>query len=106
MGRQSEEKKGPFRFILNSSEAIATNMYLMIYPTGVAAQALDSGHITLEELFDALLTIDDQSFINGGRVYGGGLRKIEPKELGTIDASNIANLLPNYQKKRQLQFSF
>lgn len=37
-----------------------------------------------------------------GRVYGGGLHKLEPKELANVDASAIAALLPGYERGVEL----
>ena len=45
-------------------------------------------------VFEALREIDTESFIREGRVYGGGLYKMEPKELANVPADAIAALLP------------
>lgn len=93
MGRTSSSSKAPFRFILNRSAAIATNSYLMLYPIGGLATAIEDRKVTLEEVFEALNHLPAAEMINGGRVYGGGLRKIEPRELAALDASAVAQLL-------------
>jgi hypothetical protein len=40
-------------------------------------------------VFEALKTIDTDSFVGEGRVYGGGLFKMEPRELAAIPADFI-----------------
>lgn len=96
MGRGTIKIDRPFRFILNRSQAITSNMFLMLYPIGPLADALDRGETTLEAVFEALLSITAEELLAGGRVYGGGLRKIEPRELAAMDAHVIADLLPNF----------
>lgn len=97
MGRSRDVEAKPFRFILNKSKAIATNGYLMIYPIGPLQAALDRELTTLEDIHEVLLSITADDLRDGGRVYGGGLHKVEPKELAAMDASAIASLIPGYE---------
>ena len=73
-------------------------MYLMLYPIGVLAEALSSGEVSLDEVHGAMGLLTGDQLRDGGRVYGGGLHKMEPKELAALDASSIAALLSNYQR--------
>ena len=94
LGRGKSGEERPFRFIANYSEAVATNLYLMLYPIGALNLALRSGDVALGTVFEALKSISSEDLLQGGRVYGGGLRKIEPRELAQMDASALAELLP------------
>lgn len=40
--------------------------------------------------------------LDEGRVYGGGLHKLEPKELANVDATAIAALLPGFERGVEL----
>ena len=93
MGR-GVEKDRPFRFILNRSRAVATNMYLMLYPRKVLAEYLDQDPVNLETVHEALLALTAEELRRGGRVYGGGLHKIEPKELASLPAHGLVALAP------------
>ncbi len=88
MGRPGNGRK-PFRFIWNRSNATATNLYLMLYPKGMLAATLAERPELSLKVFEALQAIDADRFMKAGRVYGGGLYKIEPKELGRLPAVGI-----------------
>jgi len=85
MGR-SRNGKHPFRFIWNRSQATAHNVYLMLYPKGPLRDVLKERPELEAEVFDKLQNISPELFISEGRVYGGGLHKVEPKELANVPA--------------------
>ena len=41
------------------------------------------------QLFEALKSIPPEQLLSEGRVYGGGLQKVEPKELAQVSASTV-----------------
>lgn len=83
MGR-GRKGAAPFRFILNKSRVIANNSFLMLYPTKKLNDALVAGEVTPETLLSTLSSINPDVLESGGRKYGGGLKKIEPRELGEV----------------------
>ena len=87
MGRNRER---PFRFIWNRSRATAANVYLLLYPKQLIARKLTE---KAKEVFEALRAIHPEHFFNEGRVYGGGLYKMEPAELMRLPADRIAQVL-------------
>ena len=100
MGR-SETNHRMFRFILNTSRAITTNVYLMLYPKPQYANCLKDDGV-LVEIWRKLNTIPTETLSRNGRFYGGGLRKMEPNELMRIPVNNIASLLSSHSSCRQL----
>lgn len=89
LGR-SDHAGRPFRFLLNRSQATATNVYLMLYPQPLLAQKLASDPKIIRSLWEALNAISPGTLLGNGRVYGGGLHKLEPRELGNVPADDLA----------------
>ncbi len=92
MGRSGNGRK-PFRFLWNKSQATAPNVYLLLYPKGPLQALLTHEPLLYQKLFDALQSLDTDDIRGGGRVYGGGLFKMEPKELANIPADFLTNAL-------------
>jgi len=93
MGRQDTGRGRPFRFILNWSRATATNVYLMLYPNLSLSKALLDQPELLKQVWQSLDRISDEVLMGEGRVYGGGLHKLEPKELGNALAGQVVEIL-------------
>lgn len=92
MGRGSKNQT-PLYFLWNKSDAIATNTYLMLYPSKALERLLNEQPDLLEKTFSLLKEIEFQDLSINGRVYGGGLHKIEPKEFLNVRLSSFPSWL-------------
>lgn len=92
MGRKQNGRK-PFRFLWNKSQATAPNVYLLLYPRGILQEALTRDPSLYAVVFAALQSLDTETITGNGRVYGGGLYKLEPKELANIPAGFLVRKL-------------
>jgi hypothetical protein len=88
MGRSGEARK-PFRVIWNKSAATAANVYLLLYPKGALKRVLEDRPELNRVVFEHLRSIDTGQLLSEGRVYGGGLHKMEPKELARVPAAAL-----------------
>jgi predicted RNA methylase len=84
MGRGNKVTGKPFRFILNHSKATAANVFLMMYPKLDLFNNRTNDSASITSVWQQLNSLSCNEIIDEGRVYGGGLYKIEPKELGNI----------------------
>ncbi len=106
LGRSDAKSGRPFRFILNDSKATAANVYLLLYPKPVLARAISRDRSLLRRVWEALNNLSPGSIVGEGRVYGGGLHKLEPKELGNVDAAPIVDTVPELRiQSRPIQSS-
>ena len=93
IGRTDKNGKKPFRFILNRTQAIVTNSYLILYPKPHLEKKIEQHEELSERLIEALNNITGRALLDEGRVYGGGMHKLEPKELANVSAAEIGNIL-------------
>ena len=101
MGRNNTSNR-LFRFILNTSQAVTTNVYLLLYPKPQYAHCLKDEKM-LSEIWNELNMIPCEILSHSGRFYGGGLRKMEPKELMSTPANRIASLFNAHSTSQQLE---
>jgi hypothetical protein len=94
MGRQGIENAKPFRFILNHSNATAANVYLLLYPKPPLKKMIKERPELLKMIWQDLNQIPAETLIGEGRVYGGGLHKMEPRELANASAEGVLTFLP------------
>ena len=102
MGRGSDDKQ-PFRFIWNRSKAIGTNLYLMLNPQNGLATMLRRYPARAEAVHALLGQVTGHELRGEGRIYGGGLNKIEPSELARVSAASFVELWPELRSDMQLQ---
>jgi hypothetical protein len=87
--------------MLNHSKATAANVYLLLYPKGTLANILKGNSNLLRTVWNALSSIKPEMIQDEGRLYGGGLHKIEPKELANVSADVILDAIPDAATIRQ-----
>lgn len=83
MGRGSNGAP-PLKFIWNKSQAIATNTYLMLYPLPSLTEVLSKYPRRAKDVFSLLKETANETVTAHSRIHAGGLRKIEPRELGNV----------------------
>ncbi len=92
LGRSNTKSGKPFRFILNRSRATITNVYLALYPKEPLAKTVETCPKTGRHVWEILNKICPQTMLAEGRVYGGGLHKLEPKELANVPVPELAEI--------------
>jgi len=105
LGRSNTRNGRPFRFILNESRATVANVYLSMYPKAQLIRMLDNDSHLIRKIWERLNRIAPSELLGESRVYGGGLHKLEPRELGSVKASFIIDLFPHFsitKKHKQL----
>ena len=65
----------------------------MLYPKARVEAALREGTL-LRDVWQTLSRISAETLIGVGRVYGGGLHKLEPPELANAPAGEVLDVLP------------
>lgn len=100
MGRASGKSDTPIRFYLNLSDALVTNVYLHLYPQSALMRLLAGNRERLIELLGALNRISMADVVQNGRSYGGGLHKVEPKELIAMPLLYPPDWLHNLNEKQ------
>lgn len=98
LGRGDTARGRPFRFILNNSRATVANVYLAMYPSSLLAGTLARDHSLIRRIWEALNEITPEQLLGEGRVYGGGLHKLEPKELANVPVRQLVELIPRAER--------
>ena len=88
LGRGANGRR-PFRFILNHSNATAANVYHLLYPLPGLQAAVEQDESLLRAIWAHLNNVDVAVLTRESRVYGGGLHKLEPRELSQVSLEGI-----------------
>jgi hypothetical protein len=77
----------------------------LLYPKGELKAALKQNPPLHQTVFSAIESLDTGNITGNGRVYGGGLFKMEPKELASIPAQFILDAIAPSRSKKPRQRS-
>jgi len=101
MGKAHDDKPA-IRFILNRSDAIATNTYLLMYPNPLLRTLLKKSPDMELAIFEALKNSSWNSIEEFTRSHAGGLSKIEPRELEEVWLGPLPKQIVETATKRLL----
>lgn len=104
MGRTSQRSDTPIRFFRNRSCAVATNVFLNLYPRPFLQRQLNAEPDRIDLLHQLLASICLDTLLRNGRAYGGGLHKMEPSELANLPLSDAPEWM-QIEKYEQLVFA-
>ena len=103
MGRGAEDST-PVRFVLNDTRAIVSNSFLMMYPKHDLALVLKNDPTLTETVWSFLGRIPREAIVSAGRSYGGGLQKIEPRELASVSCDELHTWMMAHMKKMAVRY--
>jgi len=79
------------------SSSQISNAYHILYPKPFLQKVLEQTPDITQGIWQALCAIPSETLTDESRVYGGGLHKMEPKELANVPADTILEVLQTYQ---------
>lgn len=92
MGRNKKDLP-PLYFLLNKSNGIALNTYLLLYPKEWLKEKIQENSKMSEIVLDILNNSAEQIVSERTRIYSGGLKKIEPKELCNLPVIGMEKIM-------------
>jgi adenine-specific DNA-methyltransferase len=78
----------------------------LMYPKAELSRVLEAKPELARKVWTWLSAISPDVVLGEGRVYGGGLHKVEPRELGNVPAEDIVKMLDIAVKKTSIQLEF
>ena len=90
MGRNKKDLP-PLYFLLNQSDAVALNTYLLLYPKPWLMDTIANNEVLCKKLLSALNDSAKKIIAQQTRVYSGGLQKLEPNELKNSPIAELPN---------------
>ena len=72
-----------------------------MYPTTDLLRTLEKDATLIYRVWEKLNRIAPADLLGESRVYGGGLHKLEPRELGNVDATFLADLIPQISARKK-----
>lgn len=90
MGRNKKDLP-PLYFLLNQSNAVALNTYLLLYPKPWLMELIGNNEVLCKRLLSALNDSAEKILVQQTRIYSGGLQKLEPNELKKALIAELPN---------------